>query len=341
MAQNIIKQSVAYSYIFSQPFATYIDAYPMLQNQWLIEEGEHLIAYGDHSPVVRIIQHKLNDLKYFDDTIDGEYGLFTEYALKKFQEDHAIDGNGSLNKQTIEAIIEVEQNYYLNQLTSIEEPLYYGDQSDQIVALQRALYYLGFLEDTVDGIFGPLTETALLDAQRTFGFEETPAVSEELVETITTESKIEKVDSEQDQSEKESSTQASEPIAVKKNNTNAQMEKVIEAAKSQTGVRYQWGGDTPTGFDCSGFVQYAFQQQTIAIPRTVSEIWHQTVPVDQPSIGDLVFFETYKTGPSHIGIYLGNNQFIHASESKGVTTSELSEQYWNTRYLGSRRIHLD
>lgn len=339
MAQNIIKQSVAYSYIFSQPFATYIDAYPMLQSQWLIEEGEHLIAYGDHSPTVRIIQHKLNDLKYFDDTIDGEYGLFTEYALKKFQEDHAIDANGSLNKQTIQAIIEVEQNYYLDKLTSIEQPLYYGDQSDQIVALQRALFYLGFYEDTVDGIFGPLTETALLNAQRTFGFEETPAVSEELVETITTESEVEIVETEQDQSEKEASTQKAEPV--KKNNANTQIEKVIESAKSQTGVRYQWGGDSPTGFDCSGFIQYAFQQQTITIPRTVSEIWHQTVPVDQPSIGDLVFFETYKKGPSHIGIYLGNGQFIHASESNGVTTSELSEQYWETRYLGSRRVQLN
>lgn len=82
MAKNIVKQSVAYSYILSQPFATYIDAYPMLQSQWLAEQDIQHIAYGDHSQVVRVIQHKLNNLKYYDEAIDGEYGLFTEYALK-------------------------------------------------------------------------------------------------------------------------------------------------------------------------------------------------------------------------------------------------------------------
>lgn len=341
MAQNIIKQSVAYSYIFSQPFATYIDAYPMLQSQWLIGEGEQYIAYGDHSAVVRIIQHKLNDLKYYDDAIDGEFGLLTEYALKKFQQDHAIRANGTLDRQTIQAIIETEKNYYLNKLTSIDQPIYYGDQSSQIESLQRALFYLGYFDDEIDGIFGPLTETALLEAQRAFGLEETPAVTRELVETITSETTIEKEvePPEPEQADEELDEQAPEPI--KKNDANTRVEKVIEAAKAQTGVRYQWGGDSPSGFDCSGFIQYAFQQQTITIPRTVSEIWNQTTHVDQPSIGDLVFFETYKEGPSHVGIYLGNGQFIHASESKGVTTSGLEEEYWATRYLGSRRIYID
>src|SRR5699024_2363361 len=113
------------------------------------------------------------------------------------------------------------------------------------------------------------------------------------------------------------------------------------AAKEQTGVRYQWGGTSPDGFDCSGFIQYAFQQHGISIPRTVSEIWNQTTHIAQPSIGDLVFFETYKKGSSHICIYLGNDQYIHAGESSGVTTSTLSQDYWQTRYLGSRRVYLD
>ncbi|NMA90133.1 MAG: hypothetical protein GX972_02250 [Amphibacillus sp.] len=337
MAKNIVKQSVAYSYIISQPFATYIDAYPMLQSQWLAEQELQHMSYGDHSQVVRVIQHKLNDLKYYDESIDGEYGLFTEYALKKFQADHALIPDGSINQETVEAIIQAEQNYYLEKLSSIDYPLYYGTSSDEIKALQRALFYLGYYDDQFDGIFGPITETALLNAQRAFGLEETPAVTIELVETIQQETHI--------------TTQIKEDISnniaqdntnesVKKNTGNNQIEHVIQNAKDQTGVRYQWGGTSPSGFDCSGFVQYVFNQQSISVPRTVSEMWNQTKSVDQPSVGDLVFFETYKQGPSHVGIYLGNGQFIHASESKGVMTSALSQDYWQTRYLGSKRVQI-
>lgn len=337
MAKNIVKQSVAYSYILSQPFATYIDAYPMLQSQWLAEQDIQHIAYGDHSQVIRVIQHKLNNLKYYDEAIDGEYGLFTEYALKKFQADHKIIPDGSINQKTIDVIIEAEQSYYLDKLTSIDEPIYYGTNNADIEALQRALYYLGFYDDKFDGIFGPITETALLTAQRAYNLKETPAVSFELVDSIKQE--IETKSEETPTIDQQILSEQEETVEM--NTDNSQIEHVIQAAKEQTGVRYQWGGTSPDGFDCSGFIQYAFQQHGISIPRTVSEIWNQTTHIDQPSIGDLVFFETYKKGPSHIGIYLGNDQFIHAGESSGVTTSTLSQDYWQTRYLGSRRVYLD
>lgn len=337
MAKTLIKQSVAYGYILSQPFATYIDAYPMLQSQWLAEQDIHLISYGDHSQVVRVIQHKLNDLKYYDEAIDGEYGLFTEYALKKFQTDHHISPDGSLNHETIEAIIEVEKIHYLDQLSAINQPLYYGTKNADIEALQRALYYLGYYDDKFDGIFGPITETALLNAQRAYGLEETPALTVELVETI--HQSIETKPAVAPTLVETATHDQAEPV--QKSDAHSQIEQVIQAAKQQTGVRYQWGGTSPNGFDCSGFIQYVFQEQGISIPRTVSEIWNQSVDVNQPSVGDLVFFETYKKGPSHIGIYLGNDQFIHAGESSGVTTSSLNQDYWQTKYLGSRRISIE
>ncbi|WP_017472155.1 NlpC/P60 family protein [Amphibacillus jilinensis] len=335
---HLVKQSVAYGYIASQPFTFYVDAYPLLQNQWLITEKEEFIAFGDHSPTIRIIQQKLNNLNYFDETIDGEFGLFTEYALKKFQIDHNIDSNGALNTETLESIMKAERRHYLDQLTAIDHPLQYGEKSEEIKALQKALSYFGYYSDELDSIYGPITEEALLQAQRAFGLPETPHVTTEFVNNMEEETEIQVLETPNDQQEEEKEDVAQ---SIEKDQTNTQVESIIQTAKSQIGSRYQWGGTSPSGFDCSGFIQFAFDQHDVTLPRTVSDMWHRTIKVDQPSIGDLVFFETYKKGPSHAGIYLGNNQFIHASESQGVSITELTKEYWQSRYLGSRRVSLN
>src|SRR5699024_4487501 len=139
------------------------------------------------------------------------------------------------------------------------------------------------------------------------------------VTTIANEAKVE-IESTQAKPktvEKEKTEQiAVEPI--KKEVNNNLIDQLIATAKSQIGVRYLWGGVSSSWFDCSCFIQFAFQRQGVTIPRTVADIWNQSTPVDQPAVGDVVFFETYKKGPSHAGIYMGNGQFIHASESKGV-----------------------
>jgi peptidoglycan DL-endopeptidase LytE len=113
---------------------------------------------------------------------------------------------------------------------------------------------------------------------------------------------------------------------------------LIAEGKKYIGVPYQWGGNTPTGFDCSGFLNYVFNTQGINIPRTVETIWRSGTSVSSPQKGDIVFFTTYKKGPSHAGIYLGNNKFLHASTSAGVTISDLNNVYWNPRYIGAKSV---
>ncbi|MBI0580887.1 LysM peptidoglycan-binding domain-containing protein [Neobacillus cucumis] len=118
-------------------------------------------------------------------------------------------------------------------------------------------------------------------------------------------------------------------------NSASKVQEVIAEAQKYIGTPYRWGGNTPSGFDCSGFTKYVFDHVGISLPRTTSTQWSATTPVGSPSVGDLVFFETYKTGPSHVGIYLGNNKFISAAD-QGVVISDMTVSYWKTRYLGAR-----
>lgn len=118
-------------------------------------------------------------------------------------------------------------------------------------------------------------------------------------------------------------------------------EDIISSAKQHIGVPYKFGGTTTSGFDCSGYVNYVFDQFDISLPRSSADMYTKGEAVQKADLqaGDLVFFETYKKGASHVGIYIGDNQFIHASTSKGVITSSINDPYyWGSRYLGAKRV---
>ncbi len=112
-----------------------------------------------------------------------------------------------------------------------------------------------------------------------------------------------------------------------------------EDASNWLGIPYRWGGTTRRGIDCSSFVrQYVRENLGIELPRTTASQRYEGVPIerDQLVAGDLVFFR--RRGVRHVGVYLSEGDFIHASSSQGVTVSNLSSSYWDRHYWMSRRI---
>ncbi len=118
---------------------------------------------------------------------------------------------------------------------------------------------------------------------------------------------------------------------------------LTSSALELIGVRYKWGGAQPeTGLDCSGLVQYVFQQVTgVTLPRTAKEMSKlgDRVAMGELKPGDLVFFNTRRFAYSHVGIYLGDNRFIHAPRrGREVEVATIDRSYWQQRFNGARRL---
>ena len=117
---------------------------------------------------------------------------------------------------------------------------------------------------------------------------------------------------------------------------------IVALAKQNLGVPYKWGGTTPSGFDCSGFVYYVMNTLGIKISRTISTMYTQGTAVSKSELqpGDVVFFKnTYKTGLSHVGIYVGDGMFIHSpSSGKVVSYADLYSDYYTSHYYGAVRF---
>jgi cell wall-associated NlpC family hydrolase len=120
-------------------------------------------------------------------------------------------------------------------------------------------------------------------------------------------------------------------------------ETLINNAMQLIGVRYRWGGNTPqSGLDCSGFVRYVFNDTFgFLLPRKSSQMSKVGLQIrkDELQPGDLVFFNTMRHAFSHVGIYLGDNKFIHApSKGKSIRVDDMTKVYWEKRYNGARRV---
>ena len=130
----------------------------------------------------------------------------------------------------------------------------------------------------------------------------------------------------------------------KANPYNYKKDSIVQSAKTHLGEKYVWGGTKPNAFDCSGYMKYLYEKEGIEIPRTAyqqSKVG-QYVERDELEKGDLLFFLTDKKRNipiTHVGLYLGNDKFIHAaSKKKGIIISSLSKSKYNKIYVKAKRI---
>lgn len=141
------------------------------------------------------------------------------------------------------------------------------------------------------------------------------------------------------QQDKENTTNVSKPTTPTVS-TNEIKQKAVNLGLSLQNTPYVWGGQTPSGFDCSGFIHYVFNTAGLSMTRTNAAGYEaRSYYINTPQVGDLVFFrDTYQTGISHLGIYIGNGQFVHAGGTH-VQVSSVNEPYWAQHFDSYKRFY--
>jgi len=190
-----------------------------------------------------------------------------------------------------------------------------GDQGDRVLAVQLRLIDLGYNVPKATGEFDARTARAVMTYQKQARLNQTGEVDEITWHFLMDYGKG-------------------------GNYGKKDVTRLLNIALRFGGVPYVWGGETPAGFDCSGFIQYVFRQIGVNLPRTADVQYELGRKVLQSELqpGDLVFFETYEPGASHDGIYVGDGNFIAANSGTGVAVASLADPYWSSRYLGARRL---
>lgn len=312
-----------------------------------------LLRIGSRGQTVKAVQSKLKQMGMYTYTIDGIYGSRTDRAVRQFQREQGLQVDGIVGPETIAALnsvqtdkstgkkapkktskkkeqktVELAKKNPAPKTDSTSPILRFGARGTQVKDVQKQLKAAGVFPHAIDGVFGIQTQSAVRRFQQQQGLVVDGIVGPQTLAKLQSPKKPKQSDPKNSSSKKSESAHAGFNVI-----------QLVAHAGELIGAPYAWGGTTPSGFDCSGFLVHVFGKQGVTLPRTVAQQWQAGKKVSQPSVGDVVFFETYTSGPSHNGIYVGNGQFIHSGTSTGVTISDLNSSYWKSRYLGAKQLH--
>ena len=284
---------------------------------------------GSSGDAVKTLQKQLIELGYLSGSADGVFGAQTETALKEFQRSQGITADGVAGTRTTTALTAAvsASNTAPAQPGSTATELKYGDVSDAVKAMQTRLISLGYLTSgSADGEYGPLTEKAVRSFQSMNGLTVDGVAGAKTLAAINS----------------SSAKEASAPTVT----TSALAANIIATAKLYLGCPYVYATRGPKTFDCSGFTYFVFKQYGFILGNSA---YNQGYKSPYPKVysisalqpGDVVCFNTIEDSDlsDHVGIYIGDGNFIHASSGGGwVMISTLLSGYYYTRFSWGLRI---
>lgn len=192
-----------------------------------------------------------------------------------------------------------------------------GDSGEVVSQIQSRLIALGYKPGQADGEFGAATTAAVMAFQKDRALDADGVVGPATYRAL-----------------------VGRDMPVSRDGSTVVVRRIVQTAMRYLGVPYVFGGNGPNGFDCSGFTNFVFSKNGLRLPRMADEQFGLGQPVARGLLqpGDLVYFTTYASGVSHVGIYLGEGKFISATSSRGVAVDRLDDGYWGPRYIGARRV---
>ena len=306
--------------------------------------GDHVLKEGMKHDDVKILQQELKNLGFFNEETTTYFGSLTEQGVRAFQISKGIEINGIFDLSTFKALKQLNVQATTEQVveglsqktkTPTKSALVFNrdlslkSTGDDVNHLQEALKAMGYLKiDNCTDYFGSQTEGALK------AFQQAQGIKQDGVAGLRTIDAINKV---------LSGRGIVLEVATRGSEVKTLSSDIIATAKKYMGTPYVYGGSSPKGFDCSGFTSYVYKQFGINIPRSSSGQATVGTMVNKSNLqpGDLLIFSnTYKSGVSHTGLYIGNGMFIHSSttSSGGVIISELNSNYYTKHFSYGRRV---
>lgn len=292
--------------------------------------ASNFLQLGSTGPAVVKLQQLLNAQGYHL-AADGVFGALTDTALRNFQASHGITVDGIAGPQTFSLLNNTATaSYSVNPPATVAPPApstsafpQMGSVGPEVTKLQQALTAAGFSTQGIDGNFGAHTQAALL------AFQQAAHIAVDGIAGPQTWSAL-------------NAAVAQHQAEVSRGTVSSQGMAVAGYALEYRGYRYVYGGTSPSqGFDCSGFTQWVFQRFGVSLPRTSFSQWNvgTHISFSQLQPGDLVFFTTDGQFADHVGVYLGNGQFISATTpSQGVLVENINSPYWAHAYDGATRV---
>lgn len=287
-------------------------------------------TYGAKGGDIPAIQKKLIAAGY-NARLNGEYDANTKWAVRLYQKDNNLPVNGVLDSVTYKKLMGKELDEHV--VAGL------GRMSDEKIAAEMAAGRKATIEKkstATNEVNKPAKATKSAKVKnnksnnKSKGEAKVQAVAKKNTATVKT---------------KTPTNGILDPIApdfifTKTGDVPKSIREIITEAERYRGVPYVFGGVTPQGFDCSGYVRYVFAKSGIDLPRSADEQYLVGQKIGKHNLkpGDLVFFQTYEEGVSHSGIYIGDGKFISATSSSGVAIASVNDSYWGERYIGAKRV---